>query len=308
MNTPELSIILVSYNTAQYIRRALESLMSETQLTRYEVIVVDNASTDGSVAMLRQHFPQVRLIASTQNTGFAGGVCQGVAEATGKYLLLLNPDTIIINAAVDRLMQFAHQHPENGIWSGVTLNNDGSLNSQHAWAKPNFGDLLFSALGLSKLFSRSCLFNHANYGCWDRSNVKNVDIVSGCFFLTTRTLWDQIGGLDSRFFMYAEEADYCLRARALGFQPIVSPDARIIHHGGVSHTRFSGKMIKLLKGKVELINRHITPWQRPACKLMLYWYVLNKHLLHTVFKPRSRQRTEWQTVYAQRADWLQGYH
>ena len=305
--TPEVSIILVSYNTSSYIRRALESLFRETQLASIEVIVVDNASSDDSVAMIRQFFPQVTLLESGANLGFAGGVQLGAKQATGQYLLLLNPDTVIINAAVDRLLHFAKLHPANGIWSGVTLNNDMSLNTQHAWSKPTLHDLLYSALGLSKLFSKTCVFNNANYGCWKRDTVKEVDIVSGCFFLTTRELWDKLGGLDASFFMYAEEADYCLRAKALGYQPIVTPDARIIHHGGVSHSHFSGKQIKLLKGKVELVNRHVTAWQRPAYKALLYLYVLNKFALHTLFKPRSAQRREWQIIFAQRADWLQGY-
>ena len=307
MTTPEVSVILVSYNTSSYIRRALESLFRETQLASIEVIVVDNASSDDSVAMIRQFFPQVTLIESGANLGFAGGVQLGVKQAIGQYLLLLNPDTVIINAAVDRLLHFAKLHPANGIWSGVTLNNDMSLNTQHAWSKPTLHDLLYSALGLSKLFSKTCVFNNANYGCWKRDTVKEVDIVSGCFFLTTRELWDKLGGLDASFFMYAEEADYCLRAKALGYQPIVTPDARIIHHGGVSHSHFSGKQIKLLKGKVELVNRHVTAWQRPAYKALLYLYVLNKFALHTLFKPRSAQRREWQIIFAQRADWLQGY-
>ena len=304
---PTLSIILVSYNTAAYIRRALESLFRETQLTDYEVIVVDNHSSDDSVKLLRQHFPQVNLIASDSNPGFAGGVRQGVAVARGDYLLLLNPDTVILNAAIDRLMHFAELYPEHGIWGGVTLNNDMSINTQHAWEMLNFKNLLFSALGLSKLFSSSCFFNSANYGCWQRDTIKEVDITSGCFFLTTRALWDKLDGLDPSFFMYAEEADYCLRAKALGHQPIVTPDATIIHHGGVSHSRFSGKLIKLLKGKVELINRHVTAWKRPIYKALLYLYVLNKHILYSLFKPKSEQRQEWRTVFAERHDWLQGY-
>jgi hypothetical protein len=304
---PEVSIILVSYNTSSYIRRALESLFRETNLTTFEVIVVDNASSDGSVAMLRQFFPQVTLLESGANIGFAGGVQLGAQQASGNYLLLLNPDTVILNAAVDRLLHFAKQHPDNGIWSGVTLNNDMSLNTQHAWRKPHLSDLIYSATGLSKLFNKSCVFNHANYGCWERDSIKEVDIVSGCFFLTTRALWDTLGGLDATFFMYAEEADYCLRAKALGYQPIVSPDARIIHHGGVSHSHFSGKQIKLLKGKVELVNRHVAGWQRPLYKGLLYLYVFNKYALHSVLKPRSEQRREWQVIFAQRHDWLQGY-
>ena len=308
MNTPNLSIILVSYNTVAYITRALASVYQETLETSFEVIVVDNASTDDSVAVLRQQFPQIKLIESKQNLGFAGGVRLGVAQASGHYLLLLNPDTVILDNAIDKLVKFAQQYPNNGIWGGVTLNNDLSLNSQHAWEKPTFKNLLFSALGLSKIFNKSAFFNSANYGDWARDFIKEVDILSGCFFLTTRQLWDQLGGLDASFFMYAEEADYCLKAKALGYQPIVTPDARIIHHGGVSHSHFSGKMIKLLKGKVELIHRHIPAYKRPIYKALLSLYVWNKHIQHKFLKAGTEAQLEWQKVIEQRANWQQGYH
>lgn len=308
MNTPNLSIILVSYNTVAYITRALASVYQETLETSFEVIVVDNASTDDSVAVLRQQFPQIKLIESKQNLGFAGGVRLGVTQASGHYLLLLNPDTVILDNAIDKLVKFAQQYPNNGIWGGVTLNNDLSLNSQHAWEKPTFKNLLFSALGLSKTFNKSAFFNSANYGDWARDSIKEVDILSGCFFLTTRQLWDQLGGLDASFFMYAEEADYCLKATALAYQPIVTPDARIIHHGGVSHSHFSGKMIKLLKGKVELIHRHIPAYKRPIYKALLSLYVWNKHIQHKFLKAGTEAQLEWQKVIEQRANWQQGYH
>lgn len=307
MSKPLVSIILVSYNTAEMIQRALNSLIEETTETSYEIIVVDNDSQDNSCDVIREHFPSVKLLDTKQNTGFAGGMQAGVKQAQGEYLLLLNPDTVILNHAIDKLVQFAKRHPSNGIWSGITLNNDHSLNSQHAWSAPTMSSLLFSAFGLSKIFSKSCFFNYANYGCWDRTSVKEVDIVSGCFFLTTRKLWDQIGGLDPQFFMYAEEADFCLKAKKLGHQPIVNPDAQIIHHGGASHARFSGKMIKLLKGKVELTYRHITPWQQPIHKALLFLYVLNKHVSHKLLKSGSDAQREWQTVFDQRQDWMRGY-
>jgi len=146
--------------------------------------------------------------------------------------------------------------PNAGIWGGITLNNDLSLNPNNARARLSTKTLLFSALGLSKIFNKSCFFNHDNYGCWDRKTEKTVDVVTGCFFLTPRKLWEELEGLDETFFMYAEEADYCIRAIKKGYQPKVTPEAKIIHHGGVSETNLSGKMLKLLKGKSELINKH----------------------------------------------------
>ena len=306
MSMPLVSIIMVSYNTAEHTRRALESVRQETSVP-YEIIIVDNNSSDNSVTVIREHFPDIHLIESKENTGFAGGVRLGAAQASGSYLLLLNPDTLILDGAIDKLLAFAGQHASNGIWGGVTLNNDLSLNTQHAWSKPDFFSLLFSALGVSKAFSHSCIFNHANYGCWDRQSVREVDILSGCFFLISRKVWNELDGLDPTFFMYAEEADLCLRAKAKGYQPIVTPDARIIHHGGVSHARFSGKLVKLLKGKVELINRHVAGWKRPVYRFLLFWYVLNKHLLHRLLKPGSEQSREWQIVFNERDNWLKGY-
>lgn len=303
---PLVSIILVSYNTAEYTIRALESVEQQTTI-QYEIIVVDNNSSDHSVELITQRFPEIQMIETGENLGFAGGVRAGVAVAQGKYLLLLNPDTVVLDHAIDKLIAFAEQHSANGIWGGVTLNNDLSLNTQHAWSKPDFNSLLFSAIGLSKAFNSSCFFNHANYGCWQRDTVKEVDILSGCFFLITRQVWDELGGLDPTFFMYAEEADLCLRAKAQGYQPIVTPDARIIHHGGASHARFSGKLIKLLKGKVELINRHISEWKRPIYKSLLWLYVFNKYALYNLLKPKSEQAQEWQTVYQARSHWLKGY-
>ncbi len=304
----ELSIIVVSYNTADYTRRAIESIYEETKETLFEVIVVDNASTDNSVTVLNQHFPQMTLIKSEKNTGFAGGVCCGVEQARGQFLLLLNPDVLILDGAVDKLMKFAKQFPENGIWGGVTLSSDLTLNSQNAYKSETFSTLFFRAVGLSKAFPRNCLFNQVNYGSWNRDTVKEVDIITGCFFLTQRKVWDQLGGLDTVFFMYGEEADYCIRALAEGYQPLITPNARVIHHGGVSHTHFSGKLIKLLKGKVELINRHVSSRKKPVYKFLLFLYVFNKFMLYRLFKPNSDKGEEWRIIFENRKEWLRGYY
>lgn len=303
----DLSIVLVSYNTKEYTLKALESVFAETTLTSFEVIVVDNESSDGSLDAIKEAFPNVKGYASGGNLGFAGGVQYGVQRSTGKYILLLNPDTIILDGAIDKLMAFASAHPENGIWGGVTLNDDLSINTQHAWCRHSFSTLFFSAMGLSKIFNKSCFFNRDNYGCWDRTTTKEVDILSGCFFLTTRELWEKTGGLDTTFFMYAEEADLCLRAKKLGYQPIVTPDSKLVHVGGVSHSRFSRKLVMLLRGKVELILRHdARVWQGLYIRLLLL-YVFNKIMVSKVKKNGSDEYTEWMKVYNERSVWMKGY-
>ena len=307
----QLDIIIVSYNTAEYTKRAIQSIYTETKETSFNIVVVDNNSPDNSVEVIRNHFPDIQLIESKKNLGFAGGVNLGAKAVNSDYILLLNPDTVILDGAIDKLMNFAQKESNAGIWGGVTLNNDLSLNPNNARARISFKTLLFSATGLSKIFRSSCFFNHDNYGCWDRKSVRHVDVITGCFFLTKRSLWEELEGLDETFFMYAEEADYCIRAIKKGYQPIVTPDARIIHHGGVSEANFSGKMIKLLKGKSELINKHTKPWKQSLYKNLLLTHVINKYLSYTLLalvkKDKKTILSEWRTIFQQRHSWLKGY-
>jgi GT2 family glycosyltransferase len=307
----QVDIILVSYNTAEYTKRAIQSVYAETRDTSFKIIMVDNDSKDNSVELIAQAFPEVEIIQSGANLGFAGGVNMGAKASDSDYVLLLNPDTVILENAIDRLMSYAKSTPQAGIWGGVTLNDDLSLNPNNARARLSFKTLLFSALGLSKAFNKSCYFNHDNYGCWDRKSEREVDVITGCFFLTPRKLWEELEGLDETFFMYAEEADYCIRAIKKGYQPRVTPDARIIHHGGVSETNISGKMLKLLKGKAELINKHAKSWQKPLYKGLLLWHVFNKTMALNLFsfikKNKIATRDEWRIVLKQRNEWLRGY-
>ncbi len=307
----QLDIVLVSYNTAEYTKRAIESIYEETRDTDFNIIMVDNDSKDGSEELIANKFPDVTIIQTGANLGFSGGVNIGAKASDSEYVLLLNPDTVILDGAIDKLMAYAKNTPQAGIWGGVTLNNDLSLNPNNARAQLSFKTLSFMALGLSKIFKGSCFFNHDNYGCWDRKSEREVDVITGCFFLTPRRLWEELEGLDETFFMYAEEADYCIRAIKKGYQPRVTPDARIIHHGGVSETNISGKMLKLLKGKAELINKHYANWKKPLYKSLLVWHVFNKmmalNLLSLIKKSKIPTRNEWRIVYSQRKEWLRGY-
>jgi GT2 family glycosyltransferase len=307
----QLDIIVVSYNTRELTLRALRSIYEETTQTSFNLVVVDNDSQDGSADAIEQSFPQLTLIRSSHNLGFSGGVNLGAKQFQSDYLLLLNPDTVILEGAIDTLFAFAHQKPSNGIWGGVTFNNDMSLNTHNAWSKPSTLTLLFSAFGLSKAFSSSCFFNKANYGCWLRDSEYEVDLLQGCFFLTQRSLWQQLEGLDETFFMYGEESDYCLKAIQQGYRPIITPNAKIIHHGGASEVTLSGKMIKLLKGKVELVNRYSSTWEKPLHRTLLLLYVINKtitsHLFSFINTKKKVQATEWKNILMDRKSWLKGW-
>lgn len=307
----QVDIILVSYNTAEYTVRAIESVFEQTKATTVNLIVVDNNSSDNSVKLIRNKFPEIDLIETGANLGFAGGVNVGAKAGQAEYVLLLNPDTVILDGAIDKLLEFAQQQPKSGIWGGITLNNDLSLNPNNARARISFKTLLFSATGLSRIFRSSCFFNYDNYGCWDRLSERDVDVITGCFFLTPRSLWKSLDGLDETFFMYAEEADYCIRAIDAGYQPRVTPDARIIHHGGVSEVNLSSKMIKLLKGKAHFIKKHEPSWKQPIYKGLLLTHVFNKYissgLAAFLKKDAKSAHQEWKKIFEQRRTWLAGY-
>lgn len=308
----ELSILIVSYNTRDMTLAAIDSVVRETRTTRYELIVVDNLSSDGSAAAISAHAARPNLIALDENVGFARGNNLAARGAKGEYLLLLNPDTIVLDGAIDRLMAFARRRPEAMIWGGRTLFADGRLNPGSCWGRITVWNLLCRATGLTGLFKSSALFNTEAYGGWRRDSERAVDIVSGCFLLIPRALWERLGGFDASFFMYGEEADLCLRARTLGARPAITPDASIIHYGGASEAARTSKMTKLLAAKATLVKKHLPRWQQPAALVLLAAWPLTRAiaLLGVSVAGRKDAATSaatWLEIWRRRDQWIGGY-
>lgn len=309
----DVSILVVSYETRDMTLAALASAVRETRDVSIELIVVDNASTDGSAEAIAAAFPEARLVASKENLGFAAGNNLAATLARGDYLLLLNPDTVVLDGAIDRLVAFARARPEARIWGGRTLFADGSLNPSSCWRRMTPWNLFCRATGLTGFFPASGFLNGEAYGGWPRDTVREVDIVSGCFLLIRRDLWQRLGGFDPTFFMYGEEADLCLRARAFGARPAVTPQAGIIHHGGASERTRAGKMVKLLAAKATLIARHFTPPTRRLGLLLLAAWPLSRWLAlsaaaRVTHKPSHAQAAlTWGEIWARRAEWMRGW-
>lgn len=310
---PLLSILIVSYNTREMTLECIRSVFSETAGFDFEIIVLDNSSKDGSAEAIEAEFEgQITLIRSQDNLGFAGGNNHAVALANGDYLLLLNPDTVVLDNAIGKLLQNAESHAEAKIWGGRTLFGDLSLNPASCWAKQTVWSLFSQASGLSSLFRKSTLLNPEGIGGWNRDGNRHVDIVSGCFLLIRKELWDELNGFHPDFFMYGEEADLCLRAKKLGADPIVFSDATIIHYGGASDTVRIEKMVKLLKAKALLIERHFSPataWI--GLNLLLLW-PFSRLLMHSLVslgyrQPYLEKRNVWQAIWQKRKTWLSGY-
>ena len=312
---PDLSIMIVSYNTRAMTLACLHSVLDQTH-GGFEILVVDNGSQDGSAAAIAAEFPAgscpVTLLAETKNHGFAKANNLAAAKARGQMLLLLNPDTLVLNGAVDKLLAFASRNPQAKIWGGRTVFADGTLNPASCWQRMGMWGLFAQATGLSSIFRNSEIFNPEGYGGWDRSSERQVDIVSGCFLMISCADWQTLGGFHPDFFMYGEEADLCLRAaETLDARPRVTPEARIVHYAGASETVRADKMVRLLKAKRLLIRRHFPAWQQPLAFGLFNAWPLSRWLALSGLSLTGRESWKasaraWGEIWARRTEWRAG--
>lgn len=310
----DLSIVIVSYNTKDQTLDCLRSVIEQTRAISYEIIVIDNASSDGSAEAIQAGFPGVALIASKENLGFAGANNVAAQRASGQRLLLLNPDTLVQNAALDVLVAFAESHPQARIWGGRTTFPDGRVNPSC------LGDItpwsiFCRACGLTYLFPRSRFFNPEYIHMWDPlDRDRDVDIVVGCFLLIDMALWRTLGGFNADFFMYGEEVDLSLRARKLGARPRMTPRATIIHFGGASETSTEDKTVKILKGRITVMKVHWNPVSLRLARWTLLATVAVRALASKIIAPPQHRGSgldgradRWGGVYRRRHEWLNGW-
>jgi len=227
-----LAIIIVNYNAEKFLLECLDSIYAQTKQISFDVWVVDNNSMDASVPMVQQNFPQVNLIENKENVGFAKANNQAIAKCTDDYILLLNPDTLILENAIEKMVDFMDGNPTFGICGCKVLNEDGTLQLACRRSIPTPGVAFFRLTGLSKLFPKSKTMAKYNLTYLDPDKSQEVDAVSGAFLMIRRKVVDSIGLLDERFFMYGEELDWCIRAKEAGWTVMYYPDAEIVHYKG----------------------------------------------------------------------------
>jgi GT2 family glycosyltransferase len=251
-----VSIIVVNWNTKALLRDCLNSVYEQIRDVDYEIIVVDNASTDGSKEMIRSDFPKVFLIENTENRGFAAANNQGMVVAKGKYVLLLNSDTIVLDNCIANIISFADTHPCAGVIGCRVLNSDRTLQPT-CFMFPSILNLLLSSSYLYKIFPKNRFFGRERMTWWNANDVREVDIVKGCFMLVRREAIEKVGGLDEDFFMYAEETDWCYRFKKCGWKVMFAPVGEIIHYGGQSTTQIPVAMIVQLRLSIlKFIKKH----------------------------------------------------
>jgi len=229
----DVSIIIVNWNTRDILRGCLRSVYTQTQDIKFEVIVVDNASSDNSAEMVTQEFPQVTLIANAENRGFAKANNQGMRIASGRYVLLVNPDTIVLEGAIQKTVSFADKYSDIGVLGCQVWLNEKDI-QQTCFSFPSIFGLIMQEAGLRGLFPQSRFFSRVKYGWWDRTTQMDVDVVSGMYMLVRREAIEQVGLMDEDYFVYAEETDWCYRFWKAGWRCVFTPEARIIHLDGGS--------------------------------------------------------------------------
>ncbi|MBD3398836.1 MAG: glycosyltransferase [Candidatus Coatesbacteria bacterium] len=236
MPHPELSVVICSYRCREVLGDCLASILTAGGLDEVEVIVVDNASGDGTAEVARS-FPGVRVLVNEANLGFSRANNRGLRLARGRFRMILNPDMLVLDGALAELVRFMDDHPDCGACGGRGFSPAGEEQPQFTRAVPTPLVALFHFLRLDRLFPGSRLFGRYNYTWADREQVLEVEALSGSCMLTRPAALEEVGLLDERFPLYAEDLDWCLRFRRAGWKVNYVPTARFIHH----HGRSSGK-------------------------------------------------------------------
>jgi GT2 family glycosyltransferase len=237
MTSPDLSICIVTLRARDYLRDCLLSIAEHPPQMRYEIIVVDQNSQDGTKEMLAVEFPAVRVLHTAGNEGFTRPMNLAMQVAEGRFVLLINPDTLLHESALDLMVRYLETNPEVGIVGPKVLNPDGTLQEPCRRGDSRPWAVISYFIGLSKLFPKKAFFNGYLLSHLDEDQIHPVDGVSGSCMLVRREVIEKIGYLDECFFAYQEDADYCLRARQAGWQVVYYPQAKITHFGGQGGSR-----------------------------------------------------------------------
>lgn len=235
----KLSVVVVNYNVQNFLKLCLDSVRKASKDLAIEVFVVDNNSVDGSVAMVRQEFPEVKLIENKQNRGFSYANNQAIRESTAEYVLLLNPDTVVEEDTFEKVLQFMDQHPEAGGLGVMMLDGKGNFLPESKRGLPTPAVAFYKIFGLARIFPKSKLFGRYHLGFLDKNHTHEVEILSGAFMLMRKSVLDKVGLLDETFFMYGEDIDLSYRILLGGYKNYYFPETRIIHYKGESTKKSS---------------------------------------------------------------------
>lgn len=254
----DLSIIIVNYNVKEFLQNLIHSICRAGEKIKYEIIIVDNASDDGSVEFLREKFSELKLIVNEKNLGFSKANNIGLKYAQGKYILLLNPDTIVQEDTFEKMINFFETTPDAGMAGCKILNPDGTLQLACRRSFPGPWTSFCKVTGLSGLFPNSRLFARYNLTYLNEDQTYEVDAISGSFMMIKREAYEKVGNLDEQFFMYGEDLDWCYRMQKAGYKVYYVHNTTIIHYKGESTRRSSIDETKFFYNAMHLfVKKHL---------------------------------------------------
>jgi len=301
-----LSIIIVNWNTNNQLTQCLASIFHNTPSDEFEILLVDNASTDGSVDMVRERFQQVQLIENNENLGFAKANNQAIQQSNGHYVILLNPDTEIKPGALETLVRFMDEEPQAGAAGPKLLNPDGTLQTS-CYPSPTLPREIWRLFHLDKIKP----YGIYEMSRWDMEKPRQVDVLQGACLILRREVLDQVGLLDEDYFVYSEEVDLCYRLKKAGWQLYWVPGAKVVHYGGQSTNQVAEEMfLQLYRGKILFFRKHYGRLSANLYKFVLLLATLTRLALTPLARlekqPRRRQHLVLAGHYHRLLDALPG--
>ena len=255
MPAMQLSVIIVNYNVKYFLEQCLYSVRKAMESIEGEVIVVDNNSVDGSGAVVREKFPEVKLIENNTNAGYSAANNQGIRMAGGSYILLLNPDTVVEDDTFQKAIEFMDKTPDAGGLGVKMIDGKGNFLPESKRGLPTPAVAFYKIFGLSKLFPKSRIFGKYHLGYLDQDKIHQVDVLSGAFMLLRKSVLDEIGLLDEEFFMYGEDIDLSFRITSSGYHNYYFPGTRIIHYKGESTKKGSVNYVRVFYNAMIIFAR-----------------------------------------------------
>jgi N-acetylglucosaminyl-diphospho-decaprenol L-rhamnosyltransferase len=288
----DLTVVIVNYNVRDLLRDCLRSVLASRTSRTFEVVVVDNCSSDGSAEMVAAEFPDVRLIVSPSNDGFAAANNRGIRQAQpSRYVMLLNPDTVVPPDALDGLLDFMEAHPDAGVAGPKLVKGDGTLDLACRRSFPTPRIAFYHAFGLDKLFPKSPEFARYNLTFLDEDALAEVDCVVGAAMLVRSEALAQAGLLDEAFFMYGEDLDWAYRISQHGWKVFYNPAVVIVHYKGQSSRQRSVRSIlAFYEAMVTFHRKHYAARTLFAVNwaiLLGIWIRCTIALLVNAFRPRT---------------------
>lgn len=289
----DISVVIVGWNAKRYLELCLDSLEKAPLRRSMEVLVVDNASSDGSSEMIESKFPWVKLIKSDENLGFSRGNNLGIRQTQGRYIALVNPDVIVFPGCLDSLADFLDQNPKVGNVGPRVLNPDMSLQSS-CRRFPTLWNNFCSATRLEQIFKGSQLFAGEHMFYFHHDRTLPVDVLVGCFSMIRREAFDSVGLLDENLFMYGDDVDWCRRARSAGWDMVFYPGAQAIHDRGKTTAPFPVRFALAQQRSVLYYwTKHHGFWSALGIRAIMVFHHLTRYsaaVLSNVFRSKSASK------------------